>query len=131
MSEVRSGRQKGDENVAALEAYLASVDVLPARSGKVCAAAVAEACGFDRQVLYKNPRARALLERAVEEKGLVGIEAREATQSDAKVQAMEGRVKMLETRNAALQAEVASLRAKLKRLEHVERVMESGRRVIP
>jgi integrase/recombinase XerD len=73
---------QGIESVQKLKAYIASIDNLPVKGGKVRVSAVAEAAGIDRQVLYKNPVARQLLEEAVTEKGLRGIVAREAS-SDA------------------------------------------------
>jgi integrase/recombinase XerD len=77
--EFSSTALQGVESVQKLKAYIASIDTLPARGGKVHISAVAESAGIDRQVLYKNPVARQLLEEAVSVKGLRGIVAREAS----------------------------------------------------
>ena len=124
-------RAKARENVDRLTAYLDSVDALPAEGGKVSVAGVAAAAGIDRQVLYRNPEAKAALEAAVAQKRLAGIETRAArTRSDAE-KALERRVQSLEARNAVLSEEVAALRARLRQVEHIEEVMTSGKRVIP
>lgn len=123
-------RAKAEDNLARLEKYLASVESLPAQGGKVSVAAIAIAAGIDRQVLYRNPRAKALLDAAVADKELVGIEARyTGNQSDAE-KALERQVCGLESRNAALMAENADLRARLRRFEHIEEMAVLGKRVI-
>lgn len=122
---------KARENVAKLQAYLERVDALPAEGGKVSVASVAAAAGIDRQVFYRNPDARAALEAAVAEKGLIGIEARAVKARSATEKALERRIQSLEARNAVLGEEIAGLRARLRQVEHIEKVMCSGRRVIP
>lgn len=66
----KSGVEIGVENVARLHAYLDGLasngDPLPMRAGKPNMSAIALACGFDRQVLYKNPAAVALIDEIVE-----------------------------------------------------------------
>lgn len=124
-------RAKAEDNLARLETYLASVEALPARGGKVSVAAIATAAGIDRQVFYRNPRAKALLDAAVADKGLVGIEARAAGDRSDAEKALERQVRSLESRNAALMAENAELRARLRRFEHIEEMAVLGKRVIP
>ena len=62
MTESLSGAEIGRKNAAALKEYLRGLKAqsgqLPARGGKVNVTAVALACGFDRGVLYQNPRCR-------------------------------------------------------------------------
>jgi hypothetical protein len=61
VSATKSGFQVGAEHVERLKRYLADVATearpQPARGGKPHASAIALACGFDRQVPYKNPAA--------------------------------------------------------------------------
>ena len=70
----RSGVQIGADNVARLGAYLdrlaAAGERFPTRNGRPNLSAVALACGFDRQVLYKNPAAKALVDKALRALGL-------------------------------------------------------------
>jgi hypothetical protein len=65
-----SGRAIGDTHAAALEAFLEATPRLPHRGGGVNATAIARACGFDRQVLYKNSRCRDLLNARMAIEGL-------------------------------------------------------------
>lgn len=123
-----SGQQKGAENVAKLKAYLDDVDVVPARAGKANVSAIAEACGFDRGVLYQNPAAKEALDEAVASKGLMGVEAR-AEKGDQEKLVLENKITSLESKNAALFAECIELRRRVKQLHHVEVAMMQGKRV--
>lgn len=110
--------------------YLDSVDAIPARGGKANISAIAEACGFDRQVLYKNPTAKKLVEECIAAKGLKGIEPQDEPE-DAQRLVLERKITSLEQRNAALAAENYELRRKLKQYDAVEALMCQGKRVIP
>ncbi|MCP1560146.1 hypothetical protein E4V01_01460 [Methylorubrum sp. Q1] len=127
-----SGREIGERHVAALRAWLdgleAAGEPLPTRNGRINLSAIAIACGFDRQTLYKNPAARALLEEAV---GRLGTGEPAAEEAEAKPQTdrRDRRILQLEQQNAALRAEVRGLREQLARYRHVEDVMISGRGV--
>ncbi|SNR39732.1 hypothetical protein SAMN06265370_1044 [Puniceibacterium sediminis] len=90
---------------------------------------IAEACGFDRQILYKNPQAKKLLNEAIKHKGLKGIEARDGN-TDAERIALERQITALQQTNSSLIAEVYDLRQKLKRFKHIEEMIELGIRVI-
>jgi len=128
MTKGRSGGEIGTENVEKLQRYLASIDALPARGGQVNVTAVAVAAGIDRQVVYKNPECRRLLEEAVTDKGLRGIEERPVQILDEDRVRLERRVSELERANAALVAENAELRAKLRRYGHIDaHLIETGR----
>ncbi|MFC5509365.1 hypothetical protein ACFPN9_29555, partial [Bosea massiliensis] len=74
MTEELSGAALGAENVEKLRRYLRQLSdekqPLPERNGRANVSAIALACGFDRQVLYKNPGAKRLLAEAVAELGL-------------------------------------------------------------
>ena len=126
----RSGQEIGAEHVMALKRYLDATNVLPARGGKVNLSAVALGAGFDRQVLYKNPMCARLLEQAVKDKGIIGVETREDAEADAQKLALERRLSQLERMNITLMAENEALRERVKRLEHIERhVVATGRMV--
>lgn len=134
MIEDLSGAAAGAENVARLRRYLEALaeqaQPLPQRNGRVNVSAIALACGFDRQVLYKNPGAKALLASAVTDLGLAGENVGGADPEHAAPDQRDRRIQRLEQENAALRAEAAGLREKLRRLEHVEEHMsETGRYV--
>jgi len=144
-AEGKSGRERGAENVEALRTYVAALEAegraVPERGGKVNVSAVALACGFDRQVLYSNPAAKALLEEAVGRLGLGMPEQRRMARRDADSgpDPRDRRIHQLEQANASLRAELHALReeklqlkAKLARLGHIEaHIIETGRRVAP
>lgn len=130
-----SGRQKGDRNFDALKAYVirlkAAGEGLPSRAGKLNVTAIALACGFNREVLYQNPRCKGLLSEALQHLGLGKEVNTPAVDDDQRVK-LERRINKLEEENAALYAEVLELRRKLKRFDHIEQHMvETGRRVVP
>ena len=130
----QSGAAAGAENSRRLQEYLDALAAerrpLPIRNGRVNVSAVALACGFDRQVLYKNPAAKEALDLAVEAMGLAPENPEEP---DVKPEVRtpdrrERRIHKLEQENAALRAEVAGLRERLRRVEHVEtHMVETGR----
>lgn len=133
----RSGADLGAENVARLQTYLdglaAKGDMLPMRAGRPNFSAVAIACGFDRQVLYKNPGASALLECYVADH--VGScdpeQAVEEPDAKPKSDRRDKRIQQLEQQLAAARAECVGLREKLRRLQHIEdHMVETGRRII-
>ena len=126
----KSGKQIGGEHVQKLRDYFEAVDAVPARAGKAHVTAIAEAVGLDRQVFYKNPMARQLLEEAVLKNGLRGIDPRDE-QSDTQVAMLEKKLTKLEQENSAMLAENWELRREIAKLRHVEKLMEEGKRVIP
>jgi hypothetical protein len=134
----RSGVQIGADNVARLGAYLdrlaAAGERFPTRNGRPNLSAVALACGFDRQVLYKNPAAKALVDKALRDLGC----AEDADSSAAgetpvpRSDRRDRRIMQLEQQNASLRAENQALRERLRRLETVEEIMVlTGRRAAP
>jgi hypothetical protein len=127
----KSGKQLGEEHAGRLQAYLAGVERLPSRGGKLNVSAVALACEFDRAVLYNNPACKQMLAVAVAAKGLSEIPSHDTANDvdDAKVR-LERRVHELEQLNAALKAEVYELRRQLARIPIIEdHVVETGRRI--
>ncbi|MEY9397447.1 hypothetical protein ACVME8_006526 [Bradyrhizobium diazoefficiens] len=133
MADAKSGSVLGAENAETLKNYLEALEregrPLPMRAGEPNRSAIALACGFDRQVLYKNPAAKALLEAANAKLPAVAAGEEEA-KPEAKSDRRDRRIMTLEQQNAAQRAEIAGLREKLRRLEQVEDIMVStGRRV--
>jgi hypothetical protein len=146
-SPARSGRQIGAEHVEKLRSYLdelrSNATRLPSRGGKVDKSAIALACGFDRQTLYNNAEAKALLEQAVEDLG-VDCQSGQVPNSraahleqlmdrrDRRIQRLE---EMLETRTAEvteLRRTNKSLLERLRQYEVMEEFMTtSGRRYHP
>jgi len=105
---------------------------LPSRDGRPNLSAIALACGFDRQVLYKNSAARELLRKAAEEFNLEETGDVPEQEGDTEKRLLKARILQLEQRNAALKAENDGLRRKLRQYTHIEEHMvETGRRVIP
>ena len=132
MTDSKSGSVVGAENVAHLKSYLEALEregrALPMRGGEVNRSAIALACRFDRQVLYKNPAAKALLDVAIKKLGLA--EAEDDAEPIVKTDRRDERIRTLEQQNASLRAEITGLREKLRRLEQVEDIMvTTGRRV--
>lgn len=130
----KSGAELGAENVGRLQAYLdglaATGEPLPMRGGKPNMSAISLACGFDRQVLYKNPSAAALIDNVVAAMPTTGSEP--ATDQDEKPRTdrRDSRIMQLEQQLAAARAENAGLRERLRRLQHIEdHVAETGRRI--
>lgn len=135
----QSGAQIGAENVARLRAYLdrlsAAGEPLPRRAGKPNLSAIAIACGFDRQVLYKNPAAKSLLEEAAAKLGepepSTGSEDAEE-KPEQRTDRRDRRIMQLEQQNASLRAENQTLRERLRRLQQLEEIMvRTGRRAAP
>jgi hypothetical protein len=128
----KSGAQIGAENVETLRAYLQSGQQLPIRAGKLNISAVALACRFDRDVLYKNPAAKALIDAAVASIAADPVSAEVTDNLEEKPiprdDRKDRRIMRLEQENASLRAENQMLRERLRQIEHVEEVMvQSGR----
>jgi hypothetical protein len=133
MTNAASGREIGERHLETLRSYLERLqsagEPLPIRNGRTNLSAIAIACGFDRQTLYKNPAAKALLEAAQERNEPVEVPPVPNDEPDEtpKVDRRDRRVLQLEQHNAALRAEVRSLREQIARYRHVENMMISGR----
>jgi hypothetical protein len=132
VADSKSGAVLGAENVETLRKYLAALETegrpLPMRAGEPNRSAIALACSFDRQVLYKNAAAAALLKEAMD--GLPAADAAEDPKPVPRSDRRDRRIMSLEQENAALRAENSGLRHELRRLRQVEDIMvTSGRRV--
>lgn len=130
------------EYEARLEQYLEGAPALPLRAGKVNATAVASACGFDRQILYKNKTCRNLLEAAARRHGVPFItpSQHDNDHSDlpelmvpiGKLQELQRRVDHLEKRMSEMTARNAAMRAQLQQHNLIEdHLISSGRRSRP
>lgn len=139
---VKSSLDMAREYEARLEYYLSRVEALPARNGKLNVSAVAVACGFDRQILYKNRNARALIEAAVRAKGLTGIEEAGADGAGndppetmvpmSRLRDEQRRVALLERRLSEMTARNSALRARLRQQCLIEEhLIAAGRRSRP
>jgi hypothetical protein len=130
-----SGSQIGKRHADRLRTYIdglrAKGSSLPIRNGRPNLTAIGLACGFDRQVLHKNPACRRIIEEATAEFGLQGPTG-QPTENPSGTVRLEAKVLRLEQQNAALRVEVGELRRKLRQFQHIEEHMvETGRRIIP
>lgn len=150
-----SGRQMAEDNVRRLQQWADEPrrpeDWAPyIRNGHLNRSAVAGACGFGRSVFVQNPAAKAIIVDIESHLATAGILSHQPiegkcspvaqlpadrpsalTTVDAKVRRLEQEVKRRDERIAAMLAEITGLRDRIRRLEHVEMVMQSGRRVLP
>lgn len=136
----KNGRQKGADNVERLRKYLERLKDsgvrLPAQNGGPDKSAIALAAGFNRQTLYNNPAASALLEDAVRDIGLEGDTKVVADDKAAHMQRQMGkrdrRIQQLEEMLDARTAEVRELKEKLRQYSLMEEIMTAnGRRFRP
>lgn len=128
MSRKVSGAQQGVINVQKLKDYLETLDVIPERNGKAHMSAIALGAELDRQVLYKNPAVKALLDEHIAKKGLKPIATVE-TKKDTTTVKLERELAKLEKKNAALVAENYNLRRENAKLELEEIVRLNGRHI--
>jgi DNA repair exonuclease SbcCD ATPase subunit len=123
-----NGRQKGAENAEILRAYLkelrGSGNRLPARNGTLDKSAIAFACGFNRQTLYNNPEAIALLEQALNEIGIEVSTAASDMPIGGKVEHLQKqmdkrdkRIRQLEEMLAARTAELTAMKREVKEVK--------------
>lgn len=114
----RSGRAVGEENVSRLMTYLNSLEQegtgVPMSGGKPNLSAIALACGFDRQVLYKNPACRSLLEARCREIGGADVTAHQSAgghdPKDKRIRELEKRICDLQENLEGAMSEIADLR---------------------
>lgn len=147
-----NGRQIAEENVRKLRAWADEIRrpedwAAFIANGQLNRSAIAGACGFGRSVFAQNPAAKALffeIEGRLHENGILQPRAdrdigatdtstqaqHHTAEADDKTRRLEGEIRRRDERIAAQMAEITGLRERLRRLEHVEQVMLSGRRVI-
>lgn len=127
-----NGRQRAQEYLARFEAWLSEQTSLPGRGGKPNLTEIARQAGIgDRQRFAKTSDGEdseyaKLLNKALKNLPLVASE-----KSDNETARMERRIRDLETRADKEMGENFELKRKLKKLEHIERIIESGWRFIP
>jgi hypothetical protein len=111
-----SGQQVGAENVKRLDEYLAELrstgGKLPMRNGKPDKSTIAMACGFNRQTLYNNPAAVALIEGATDLLGTPDVEVCGSEESK-----VEGKERAGNGKAAHLQQQVDRVSRRIQRLE--------------
>lgn len=135
----KSGADLGREHARRLEEYIQGVEELPSRNGRPNMTAIARACGFDRQVLYKNPTCIELIEAALTEHGLDAIESSVSTKDQSgdwvparKLREAEQRNSTLEKKVSELTARLIGLEAQLRRRQSVDdELVARGRRTVP
>lgn len=136
MKTLQSGRDIGQLHVLRLSEYVAckqrECSPMPRRSdGTLNLSEIARECGFDRQVLYKNPRCQAIIGQLEAESGKVDG----TTVLVAKPDPRDQRIRELERKNADLQERVLELDKSLKKAEQYrqfyEHALETGRNIIP
>ncbi|HLL14268.1 MAG TPA: hypothetical protein VK388_04250 [Pyrinomonadaceae bacterium] len=120
----KSGQQVGAENAERLRAYISELRtkgaLIPARNGKPDKSAIAIACGFNRQTLYNNPEAVALLEKAAIEIGLdngTPLADGKALHLQQQMDLRDRRIQRLEQALATRNAENSALRQENKELK--------------
>lgn len=138
----KSSLEMAREYEAKLADYLAGAPTLPLRAGKVNATAVATACGFDRQILYKNKACRTMLAAAAHDQGVPFITAPHRDEEDgceaepmvpaSKLREEQRRVGVLEKRLSEMTARNAALTARLRQHSLIEdHLIAAGRRSRP
>ncbi|RWX20059.1 hypothetical protein EHI42_02480 [Rhizobium hidalgonense] len=127
----KSGIQVAQENVVALEEYLAKLGdhPLPRYGVDLNKSAIAKACGFDRQVFRFNTRCAEILNAADENDRKANLTRLEQAEANREQKAKaDGNQMALEEENLRLKAENASLRRDLERMKRLSAVIaETGR----
>lgn len=129
----KNGAQIGAENAERLRIYLTRVGAdLPRRpGGEPDMSAIADQAGLtSRQVLYKNPACRSLLDDHRSDHRIPKSKPRQETHDsvDDEKLLLERRCAELEKRVFGLMAEVANLRQRLKRRDNIaDHLAHTGR----
>lgn len=116
----KSGTDKGNEYADMLREYLASTDAVPAVNGRLNKKELAEKAGVPRLSLYKNPACVELVQNAITTHQLI-------EDTDDEKDKLRRKISKLEQNNSDLTAQVYELRRRLKRLQHIEALVEKGR----
>lgn len=121
----KSGAQVGAENLVKLRSYFSALEGCGARmpmtsNGKANLSAIALACGFERQVLYANPRCRALVETMARKIGMASTAQEPSQPYDQR----DVRIRELERRLADAQEKVEALRAENEHLRDYKRLYD-------
>jgi cell fate regulator YaaT (PSP1 superfamily) len=117
----KSNQEKGEASLRQLAAWLDSAEAIPERHSKANISAIAVAASIERQVLYR-PEAKAMIQAAVEEKGLGMPNLQRQTIEDVPEWASR-RIHKLEQELAVAHAEIQGLRGRLRDCAQVEEHM--------
>lgn len=127
MKKGANGKMVGDENATKLKAWLDSVDELPMHGGKPNKTKIAKLAGLkDRQPLENNKSCISLLEAALKLKALSAT-----SRADDERSRLEKRIRALEAQADKEIAENFELKRRLRKLQHIESIIETGGRIIP
>lgn len=135
----KSGQQVGAENAERLRAYVSELRKkgarIPARNGKPDKSAIAIACGFNRQTLYNNPEAVALLKEAITEIGLDTVTPaadgkalhlqQQMDLRDRRIQRLEQLLATRSAENSALRQENKELKEQLRQYKTLEEAIST------
>ncbi len=134
----RSGAEIGAENFGKLQDYFAQLEreggqVPFTKEGRPNLSAIALSCGFDRQVLYSNPRCKELVQAKVRSIGGT-TETIEPTAKamfdpkDKRIRELEKQVADLTERLSQAEKELAAARPYQRLYQHA---CETGRTLVP
>jgi hypothetical protein len=136
----KSGHQVGAENAQRLRAYISELRTkgvrIPVRNGKPDKSAIAIACGFNRQTLYNNPEAVALLNDAIIE---IGVDTgtppaaegkalhlqQQMDLRDRRIQRLEQLLATRSAENSALRQENKELKEQLRQYKTLEEAIST------
>ncbi len=132
MEKGMNGKQRGKEHVEMFRKWLSEQTSLPGHGGKPNKTEIAKLAGIgDRQRFSKSngkeSECTKLLNEALTRLPVVASKE----DSDNEKTRLENRIKHLETQNDKEMAENFELKRKLKKLQHIERMMEEGKRYTP
>jgi len=117
-----------NKNYHLLRNYLEQAKDLPYENGAPNVAGIAREAGLnDRGPLYKNPDCADLFEEYTKILPARRSTAQSNTKTSKKEKDLEQKTRSLEIKNAELYSENCELRRQLRKLEHIEKLFESGR----
>lgn len=134
----RSGAQIGAENFSKLQAYLVQLEneggkVPLTKDGRPNLSAIALACGFDRQVLYNNPRCKDIIQTKLRVIG--GTTQTTEPTAKASYDPKERRIRELEKQVADLTERLGQAEKKLAEAQVYQKLYEhacaTGRTLVP
>ena len=122
-----NGKMEGDKNTSKLKTWLDSVNEIPMHGGKPNKTEIARRAGLkDRQPFKNNNECANLIAAALENmKHVISAGA-----GDEKAVKQKRMVKNIETPFDKVIIENFELKRKLRKLQHIESIIESGGRII-
>lgn len=119
-------KDRGKNNARTLEEYFQSATDLPYHGGKPAKATIAEEAGITRDAIHKNSQCVALCAKWFRQ-----LPARIESVDSEKPKEKDRKINKFERNNDNGVAVVHELRRKLRKLEHIEALIEQGKRYIP